>query len=241
MGRLPRTDWNDYARERILGRNRLLLEHHQEVLQDFLSFFSTVDIESCILDIGSASGFFLAILRELGFKNVEGVDASETFVARAREKGLRCRVMDISETVPEGNEKRYDFVLLLDVLEHLDEPVKAMENAANFFLKADGKLFITVPIYDSISEKWKRLRWRRSRLEQSRAHDPTHVQAFSEKEMRALVESAGLGVVSSKRLYCPLPFIPGGPLRGALNALLPGGLKGMFLRVVASRSAGRRS
>lgn len=237
MKEAPRTDWNEYARdydrERILGRNRLLAEHHQGVLRDFLAFFSTVPIDARILDIGCASGFFLVLLRELGFENIEGIDASEVFVKRARRKGLDCRVMDIVGPAAAGWGERYDIVLLMDVLEHLHDPGMVIERARDLFLCEDGRLFITVPIYDSIVGKACALMRGKSRIERAREHDATHVHGFSEKELFALIEKAGCRVTDSKRFYCPLPFVPSRRLRLAFDLLLPGRLKGMFVRVVA--------
>ena len=233
------TDWNDYAGGRTPARNRLLLEYHQEALQDFLSFLSNVDLNSSVLDIGCASGFFLTLLRELGFADIEGIDASEKFISIAREKGLRCRVMDILAPGLHESEKKFDIILLMEVLEHLPDPLRALENARKLFLKSNGGLFITIPLYDSIFDrvKFKRLILRMSRLEQSQRHDPTHIHAFTEKEFHALIERAGFEVVSSRRLHCPLPFIASRRARAALNLFLPSRLKGRFLRVVARQVA----
>ena len=88
-------DWELYAVTRFLGRNRLLFEHHQEVLRDFLHFFSHLSTELHIFDVGCSSGFFLVILRELGFEKIEGTDISETFVSHARTKGLQCRTANV--------------------------------------------------------------------------------------------------------------------------------------------------
>jgi 2-polyprenyl-3-methyl-5-hydroxy-6-metoxy-1,4-benzoquinol methylase len=240
MKRSPRTDWNDYARDRAPGRHRLLLEHHQGVLRDFLEFFSAVPLDSRILDIGCASGFFLVLLRELGFENIEGADASEVFVERAAKKGLRSRVMDISDPQSAAPVERCDIAILMEVLEHLRDPRAALERVKELFLEEDGRLFITVPIYDSLTERLRFLARKEGRLERASEHDPTHVHAFTEKQVYEVIGKAGLKVVESKRIFCPLPFLPSRRLRTVVNLVLPSSLRGMFLRVVASRPEGAR-
>jgi len=225
-------DWELYAETRLLGRNRLLFEHHQEVLRDFLNYFSKLSIDLHIFDIGCSSGFFLVILRELGFDKIEGIDISAKFVSSARTKGLQCRIADvINGFIPEETENIADVVLLMDILEHLPEPVKALENCKKI-LKIDGIIYITVPIYDSLPERLTRTIRKKTRLQQAKEHDHTHIQAFSETDFYKLLKEADLIIVESKRLYCPIPRVSKRKIRDLINLLLPNFWKGEFLRVV---------
>jgi 2-polyprenyl-3-methyl-5-hydroxy-6-metoxy-1,4-benzoquinol methylase len=226
-------DWELYAETRLLGRNRLLLEHHQEVLRDFLNYFSRLPTETRVFDIGCSSGFFLVVLRELGFNNIEGADISETFVSYAGTKGLQCRTADVLDgPITEETTNRADVVLLMDVLEHLPDPIRALDNCKKVMRK-DGIVYITVPIYDSLTERLTRTIKKKTRLQQAKEHDPTHIHAFSEKDVFELLKECGFMVVESKRLFCPVPRIPVRRIRDITNLLLPDCCKGKFLRVAA--------
>lgn len=227
-------DWNQYAEHRLLGRNRLLFEHHQEVLTDFLQFFSRQSVNDRIVDVGCAAGFFLVMLRELGFLDLEGIDASEDFAASARAKGLACRVADVlADSFASSEFRKADVVLLMDVLEHLADPVHALRTIRRALLKEGGLVYVTVPIYDSATDKLSRVVRRKSRMQQAVQHDPTHVHAFTAWDIRRVVEESGFEVVSSKRLFCGLPGVPGKRLRDLLRILMPEACKGRFLRIVA--------
>jgi hypothetical protein len=49
------TDWENYASHRELGRNRLIMPHHKEVLSDFINFFKNQSLDTKILDVGCGS------------------------------------------------------------------------------------------------------------------------------------------------------------------------------------------
>ena len=226
-------DWELYAETRFLGRNRLLFEHHQEVLRDFLQFFSHLSTELHIFDIGCSAGFFLVILRELGFDKIEGIDISEKFVLRARTKGLQCGIANVlNGFIPEEKENKADVVLLMDILEHLPEPLRALENCKKI-LKKDGIIYITIPIYDSLTERLVRIIRKKTRLQQAIEQDPTHIQAFSETDFYKLLKKGGFIIVESKRLFCPIPGISKRNIRDFINLLLPNFWKGKFLRIAA--------
>jgi SAM-dependent methyltransferase len=229
-----RVDWDEYAKGRLLGRNRLTLEHHREVIDDFLAFFSHRPNDLAILDVGCSAGFFLVLLRELGFQNLEGCDISEHFVAQARQKGLNCRVDNVfamrDERPPTEN---HDVIMLMDILEHLDDPVAALKTVRENLLAKGGLVYATVPIYDSLHDKYERIAFGKTKIKQSKEHDPTHVQAFSENSFRAALGSAGFRVFESRRLYCEIPRIRSVRLRSIVRQVLPASFKGKFLRVAA--------
>ena len=223
-------NWELYAETRFLGRNRLLLEHHQEVLRDFLHFFSDLSPDLHIFDVGCSSGFFLVILRELGFEKIEGIDISETFVSRASTKGLQCRTANVLHGFITEKANKADVVLLMDILEHLPDPKIALENCKTI-LKEDGIMYITVPLYDSLTERLIRIIRKKTRLQQAQEHDPTHIQAFSETNFHKLLKETDFIIVESKRLYCPIPSFSR-RIHDFINLFLPSFWKGQFLRVV---------
>jgi hypothetical protein len=96
-----------------------------------------------ILELGSASGQLLAILRERGFAKVWGADPSPGCVRAAESMyGIPGFAASIFDIVPPS--EPYDFLILTGVLEHirdLDRTVRQFDN----LLKADGRVFLEVP------------------------------------------------------------------------------------------------
>jgi 2-polyprenyl-3-methyl-5-hydroxy-6-metoxy-1,4-benzoquinol methylase len=99
-----------------------------------------------ILDIGCGNGKYLKILEKLGFQNLYGIDISSEQIKLAKESNLfNVKCIDAVDFLKNIQEK-YDVILLIDVLEHLDlEYSIELINLIYSSLKKEGKLFIQVP------------------------------------------------------------------------------------------------
>lgn len=225
-------NWEEYSMSRQLGRNRLTLEHHREPLDDFLLFFSQIDTQKTILDIGCATGFFLAMLRELGFSHLTGIDISKSSCNHTKAKGFECFQINILTEEVKKLHRKYDIILLMDVLEHLTEPRDVLIRIRNFLLKDNGIVFITVPFYESFMDKYYRFRTGKSKLQQSIEHDPTHVQAFNLEPLINLIKEAGFRIMRCRRLGCAIPKVRTIRVKRAIEMCLPQWMKGTFLRLV---------
>jgi SAM-dependent methyltransferase len=95
-----------------------------------------------ILDVGCASGEFMAQLIARGFTDVEGIDPSAAAVERARAAGRRAHVGDLG-AVPRGLGS-FDVLVLTHVLEHVGDPLEAL-SAAREILAPGGLLYVEVP------------------------------------------------------------------------------------------------
>ena len=74
-----------------------------------------------VLDAGCAMGYLVAALRDLGVK-AYGMDISEYAISRVREDIKPfCIVSSLAEPLPDCIPKRYDLVVTIEVLEHLNE------------------------------------------------------------------------------------------------------------------------
>lgn len=74
-----------------------------------------------ILDIGSGTGFYIRLWRELGAREIEGSDLSERAVAalRVSQPGVRIHILDVGAEqlpLPSGS---YDVVSAMDMLFHV--------------------------------------------------------------------------------------------------------------------------
>jgi len=130
-----------------------------------------------LLELGCGTGNVLAALAEFG--EAVGMETHPDLAAAARAAGLDVRTGRLPDdlVVPPG---WADAVLLLDVIEHLDDDVAALETARRA-LRPGGLLVITVPAY----------RWLWS------GHDVAlgHRRRYSARGLARLVERAGLHVV----------------------------------------------
>ncbi|MRR10881.1 class I SAM-dependent methyltransferase, partial [bacterium] len=194
--------WERYGARRILSRNRLVFYHHRLVMEHFLSCFHRLPTDLRVLDVGCGDGFFLEHLRNLGFTDIRGIDASRPFVDICRSKGLQVGLGDVYDLKETG---KCDAVLCCEVLEHLDDPGLALERMKGV-LSDRGFIFATVPMAASLQQRWRRLAHGETALEQLRRIDETHRHAFSVRRLRALAGQAGLNVASVWVGSNPFPF-----------------------------------
>ena len=139
-----------------------------------------------LLDIGCWTGSLLGAAAELGWE-AEGIDPSAWAVERAVERGHHARRGVIGD--PALEPAAYQVITCCDVLEHLVDPASAVEQIFAL-LEPGGLLFATVPDGGSALARVLGHRWW-SVL-------PMHVQYFTRRSLRLLLEGAGLEVESMR-------------------------------------------
>ena len=92
-----------------------------------------------ILDVGCGDGLFFPSLERFG--TIEGLEADGSLLKRSINRS-RIKVGRLDRTFQPG--PVYDLVVLLDVLEHIENDVEALESAYRS-LKPGGRLLLTVP------------------------------------------------------------------------------------------------
>jgi 2-polyprenyl-3-methyl-5-hydroxy-6-metoxy-1,4-benzoquinol methylase len=95
-----------------------------------------------ILDIGCGDGLFFDRLLEMG--DVEGIEPDEALVDPRGAHRDRIHVQPFDEAFRPAHQ--YSLILMLDVLEHLEEPVEALRHASRL-LAEGGRLVVTVPAF----------------------------------------------------------------------------------------------
>jgi 2-polyprenyl-3-methyl-5-hydroxy-6-metoxy-1,4-benzoquinol methylase len=95
-----------------------------------------------ILDVGCAFGDFLAVCEEDGAFDTFGVEISR-YAGEKAYKRLKGDIFvgDIQDFIPT---KKMDIITLWDVLEHLNEPKKALQKC-NQFIDPNGIILICTP------------------------------------------------------------------------------------------------
>jgi len=153
-----------------------------------------------VLDFGSGSGHVaLAVRERVG--SVTCVEADD-----GAQRWLRSNGLDLRPSLADCD-RRYDAALLVEVIEHLDDPI-AFLAALRGHLAPGGKVFLSTPCGQT------RLGDRRTN-----AYDtPEHVQFFTERSLARAARTAGFSGI--RLLYLPELYpVPAGAA-GALAALL---------------------
>jgi 2-polyprenyl-3-methyl-5-hydroxy-6-metoxy-1,4-benzoquinol methylase len=147
-----------------------------------------------VLDVGCARGANADVLRERGATGVAGIELNAEFAAAARERYDEVVEGSVPEDVRWPDES-FDTILAYDVLEHLVDPWVTMRRLATL-LKPGGQLHVSVP-----NARSKKL-WLPLLLKGTFAYEPdgimdvTHLRFFTRRDAVAMVEAAGLEVVS---------------------------------------------
>jgi 2-polyprenyl-3-methyl-5-hydroxy-6-metoxy-1,4-benzoquinol methylase len=127
-----------------------------------------------ILDVGCGDGLFFEKLAEFG--DVEGVEADAALVSDSPNRA-RITIGPFDARYQSGH--RFRVILMLDVLEHLDDPVAALRHAGSL-LEPDGILLATVPAFRAL---WT-------------THDAInqHRTRYTRRTLSAVAAAAGLRV-----------------------------------------------
>ena len=130
-------DYTDYFKKRGVNLERYKDFKLPSYLDNYLSDNKSIRI----LDIGCGLGQTLGALKNRGYKNLEGIDISDEAVKICKKKGLKVSLKNIDDL-----EKKYDFIFLNHVLEHIEKKeVINILNKIKTFLSESGILYITVP------------------------------------------------------------------------------------------------
>ena len=144
-----------------------------------------------LLDVGCASGDFLAVAESAGF-DAQGVEPEPTSSARARRRGLRVTSATLEEASFE--DATFDVVTLFHVLEHMDSPRAGLVEVRRI-LGPGGLLAIETPTIDSVWFALMRRRWRQL--------IPDHYYFFAEATLGRLLEECGFQRLTSEKVGKP--------------------------------------
>ena len=161
-----------------------------------------------VLDIGAGEGFFAAELAVNG-NRITGIDNRPTpaeespfeqYFSADLEQGIGPMIRQLGA-------KRFDRVLLLDVLEHLRHPEQILRQSHDV-LKRDGLLIVSLPNIANIHVRLMLLFGRFNYTERG-ILDKTHLRFFTRKTARQLLESNGFSIVEEKETIIPVELVLG--------------------------------
>ena len=151
------------------------------ILKQVRAVASRVPSPGRALDVGCATGAFLAALRRWGWR-AQGVEINLQAAAYAREQaGLEVFVGDLMEAAyPEAT---FDLVTFWDVLEHLSDPRQVLLEAARI-TRPTGTLVLSLPNPDSVEARLFGPYWAGWDV-------PRHLWLFPRSALTRLLEETG--------------------------------------------------
>lgn len=144
------------------------------------------------LEIGAAHGGFVYLMQQAGF-NASGLELSPSICGVAQKSfgvEMLCGPVEEQPLLKQS----FDVIALMDVLEHLQNPLKTIRYCVGL-LKPDGVLLIQTPKYPSP----KSFSEMAATQDKFLAHlNPLeHTYLFSREGVRKLMQAAGAGYVES--------------------------------------------
>jgi SAM-dependent methyltransferase len=159
-------------------------------LETILKKFTIQSDHWRVLDVGCGDAFVNSrLFRNFTIKIIEGVDiALSDEQIKKMSRGNRHVV--IHNDFNNLHKKKYDLVLMLDVLEHLEKDLEFLNSTCRKYLATGGYLLVTVPAYQSLYSN----------------HDAflSHYRRYSPNRLFALLNSTGLVCEKRGQLFSSL-------------------------------------
>lgn len=156
-----------------------------------------------VLELGPASGYMSAVLRERGC-TVVGIELDAAMAAQAAQFCERVIVgsLDTMDLEMELGEDRFDVIVAADVLEHLQDPLRALQSL-RAFLKPDGYFVVSLPNIAHASVRLALLDGR-FQYQDLGLLDRTHLRFFTRESIAQLFDDAELAMIEMHRQEAPI-------------------------------------
>ncbi len=191
------TEWYDSAPDDhfwMVWRLNVILRHLRRLRRD-----ENTEVRG--FDIGCGHG---ALQRQLQHANswvIDGCDLNENAISLSRGHNGNTFLYDIFDFRQDLKEN-YDFVFLLDVIEHISKPIDFLA-ASRFYLKRDGYMVINVPAIPKLYSQYDVA--------------AGHIRRYTRDSLASEIAAAGLEIETIA--YWGLSLIPLLVLRVAVSSL----------------------
>ena len=148
-----------------------------------------IESNSTVLDVGVGDGIVSEYLIQNKQVKVIGLDISSTACEKARLLGISTEIRDINNGLGLSIDTSYDYILLLEVIEHTAYPHRILMDAVNHARKG---VIVTIP--NSAYIKW--------RIQMLRGYVPrqsfTHLHFWSIKDFELFCKESNIRILEFK-------------------------------------------
>jgi len=171
------------------GEKPVVAEMKKDTFRRHLRLLAGLVSPAKILDVGTATGFFLEVARDAGF-DPYGVELSAYSGAIAAQKFAAGRIhIGTLETAP-FPAGMFSAVAMSDLLEHVPDPLETLARARRL-LSPRGVLMITTPDCQSFSRKIMGRRWTHYKVE--------HLFYPNRSSIELMADKCGFRVLHAER------------------------------------------
>lgn len=186
-------DYSQYPHLHVEDSDRKVKELSEVIPSDFRA--------QTLLDIGSDAGLITkAIGEKCHASQVDAIDLSSQAIELTRTALSIFPKSEVKQSTLEEYQpqRSYDLIMFVDVLEHLNNPVKTLNTAA----KLSRFLAVRSPLEETYMNRLEKKRFNRDyqKLMEQRYG---HIQHFSQESFRGILETGGFDVINTKYFRVP--------------------------------------
>jgi methionine biosynthesis protein MetW len=175
-------------------------QYHEVVstgrIERFKLISEWIENNSSILDVGVGDGLIAEQLAKRKAAQVTGLDISNKACEKAHQKGIEVNIQDINNGL--NLPRTFDYILLMEVIEHTVYPQKVLRDAVRHSTKG---VIVTIP--NSAYIKW--------RLQLLRGYTPrqsfTHLHQWSIRDFELFCKALNIKIVCFKT-FLPSWLLP---------------------------------
>jgi len=153
-----------------------------------------IEPNSTVLDVGVGDGRMAELLVKNKNASVKGMDISNIACEKAKNRGIPVIVKDINNGISFDEEEYYDYILLIEVIEHTIYPQKILVEAISHARKG---VIVTIP--NSAYIKW--------RIQLMRGYSPrqsfSHLHFWSVKDFNLFCKKLDINILDFNTLLPP--------------------------------------
>jgi len=228
IGKEINSIYNKNERERMKEKKRMKNQSNEKRRQEdcpwsrsdyhteYNKILAQYKVQSCLehiqgtslLDIACGDGLITAQFKPY-FSRVVGVDASSVHLAAARK---RLPDVEFHESLIEelNLSQKFDTILMLDLLEHVIDPIIVLKKAASF-LKNDGVLIVHVPNTNAVNRKIAVLMGTLKSCDELSPFDievAGHRRSYTLESLKEDIKNAGLQVTETGGIFYKMLSTP---------------------------------